>query len=305
MSDTEEKKIVSKEPVGKTEKDNNNNNNDTKEVTTGNTEKNQLKRTRSNETEEGEDNETKKVKLTETEPESTKEEDKKVEKSKFVFGSTTKFGTGFKIAEKSNTTSKDSSDDASEKPKPTAFGSGFSFGSGFGVLKKDVDTEKSSTTTEEKKKSGEDKDKESSDKSNNEVITENGDKIRLHKQDVKSGEELEETVFQVNAKLYKLINMKEGWKERGTGVIKVNKDSKSDKSRVIMRTRTVLKVILNLPIVKGITLMKGFPGSLQSEKFIRIIGIDENNKPVTYALKTGKEETSEELYKSINDLIPK
>jgi len=37
----------------------------------------------------------------------------------------------------------------------------------------------------------------------------------LHKQDVKSGEELEETLIQANAKLYQLVDMKTGWKERG------------------------------------------------------------------------------------------
>ncbi|SMN18329.1 similar to Saccharomyces cerevisiae YIL063C YRB2 Protein of unknown function involved in nuclear processes of the Ran-GTPase cycle [Maudiozyma saulgeensis] len=276
-----------------------------------------LKRTRS--TDEN-DTGSKKVKL----DNETKEEPEKIskdEKPKFVFGSTTKFGSGFTVAsEKKNDTKNndnnksDSSSGSSttsskntETPKPMAFGSGFSFGSGFGVLKNENESETKNIEKDNTEESGskDSEEKLSTDTKNNEVVTENDEKIQLHKQEVKSGEELEETLFQANAKLYQLVDMKIGWKERGTGVIKVNKDSKNDKCRIIMRTRTILKVILNLPLVKGVTLMKGFPGSLQSEKFIRIIGIDENNKPLTYALKTGKEETTEDLYKIINDSIPK
>lgn len=238
--------------------------------------------------------ETKKIKLNNEDEE---------EKPKFVFGSTTKFGAGFNLTEQK----KDSEIDASPN-KPMTFGSGFSFGSGFGVLKKTTEEDKDNETKieDETKEDSQNIDKkENTEDSKNEVITENGEKIQLRKQDVKSGEELEETIYQANAKLYQLIDFKTGWKERGVGVAKLNKDRKSEKARIIMRTRTVLKVILNLSLVKGITVQKGFPGSLQSEKFLRIIGIDENNRPVTFALKTGKEETTEELYKQIDSLISK
>ncbi|CAB4252245.1 similar to Saccharomyces cerevisiae YIL063C YRB2 Protein of unknown function involved in nuclear processes of the Ran-GTPase cycle [Maudiozyma barnettii] len=277
-------------------------------------EKTPLKRTRSND-ENNTDN--KRVKSDNATKDETKEVEQipNEEKAKFVFGSTTKFGSGFNVAteiKKDNSKDSKSSNDNNnkndtDKPKVMAFGSGFSFGSGFGVLKTDNESE---TKNSEKDKKEETSSKDSEDNSQDDskkdqVNTENDEKVQLHKQDVKSGEELEETLIQANAKLYQLVDMKTGWKERGTGVIKVNKDSKNDKYRIIMRTRTILKVILNLPLVKGVTLMKGFPGSLQSEKFIRIIGIGENNKPLTYALKTGNEETTEDLYKIINDSIPK
>ncbi|CAI4401176.1 CIC_collapsed_G0027630.mRNA.1.CDS.1 [Saccharomyces cerevisiae] len=130
--------------------------------------------------------------------------------------------------------------------------------------------------------------------------------LKLQKQEVKSGEESEECIYQVNAKLYQLSNIKEGWKERGVGIIKINK-SKDDveKTRIVMRSRGILKVILNIQLVKGFTVQKGFTGSLQSEKFIRLLAVDDNGDPAQYAIKTGKKETTDELYNIIVKSVPK
>ena len=67
-----------------------------------------------------------------------------------------------------------------------------------------------------------------------------------------------------------------------------------------MRSRGLLKVILNLPLVKGFSIKKGFPGSLNGEKFVRILAVDENKNPVQYALRTGKAEIADELYEKVN-----
>lgn len=128
--------------------------------------------------------------------------------------------------------------------------------------------------------------------------------VKLTKQEIKSGEESEESVFQTNAKLYQLTDIKEGWKERGIGILHLNKDKLSEKSRIIMRSRGLLKVILNLPLIKGFSIQKGFPGSLNGEKFVRILAVDENKQPVQYAIKTGKSETATELYDKVTELVP-
>ncbi|QLQ80591.1 hypothetical protein HG537_0D05920 [Torulaspora globosa] len=229
------------------------------------------------------------------------------DKPKHVFGSTTSFGAGFAAANRS-TVSK-----VKENPsgKPSAFGSGLSFGGGFTMLKKS--DEQASKATEEDETAGESKEQEQTpsaeSKKEQSAETESGlsssesSGFKLQKQEVKSGEESEEVVYQVNAKLYQLSDLKHGWKERGVGFIRVNKNKSTGKARLVMRSRGILKVILNLPLVKGFKIQRGFPGSLQGEKFIRITAVDDNNAPLQYAVKTGKAETVQELYDNIVKLV--
>lgn len=239
-----------------------------------------------------------------------KTEEKASEKPKHIFGSATSFGSGFAAAKKS-TGSNDSKDDNS-KPKPSAFGSGLSFGGGFTMLKK---TDEKTPKTAEREKNDiqvDSKEETPSSEDKRDQITESettagsseSNGFRLHKQEVISGEESEEVLYQVNAKLYQLTDLKLGWKERGVGFIKVNKNKTTDKARLVMRSRGILKVILNLPLVKGFKIQRGFPGSLQSEKFLRITAVDDNKAPLQYALKTGKEETARELYDHVVKLVP-
>lgn len=62
---------------------------------------------------------------------------------------------------------------------------------------------------------------------------------------VETGEENEETVFSANAVLFEFLDG--GWKERGKGELKVNVSSSGEKerSRLVMRTRGNLRLILN------------------------------------------------------------
>ena len=238
------------------------------------------------------------------------EDDKK--EDKFVFGAASKFGTGFGVAKKDTkdgdaTTSTESLPASDSKTKkPFAFGSGLSFGSGFNILKNKTENNSES----EKKATDVDKDKVHSGSEQlanaSEDTKDKPKPLKLQKQEVKSGEESEECISQVNAKLYQLSNIKEGWKERGVGIIKINK-SKDDveKTRIVMRSRGILKVILNIQLVKGFTVQKGFTGSLQSEKFIRLLAVDDNGDPAQYAIKTGKKETTDELYNIIVKSVPK
>lgn len=238
------------------------------------------------------------------------EDDKK--KDKFVFGAASKFGTGFGVAKKDTkdeeeaTTSTESLPASNNKTKkPFAFGSGLSFGSGFSILKNKTEnnseTEKKATDDKDKVHSGSEQLANASEEPNDKPKP-----LKLQKQEVKSGEESEECIYQINAKLYQLSNIKEGWKERGVGVIKVNKSKDDDeKTRIVMRSRGILKVILNIQLVKGFTVQKGFTGSLQSEKFIRLLAVDDNGDPAQYAIKTGKKETTDELYNIIVKSVPK
>ncbi|GMM38222.1 Yrb2 protein [Saccharomycopsis crataegensis] len=148
--------------------------------------------------------------------------------------------------------------------------------------------------------------------------------VNLEKKDVKSGEEEETAVFQCKAKLYmlNLDDLSTGWKERGVGMIHVNKlateSSKKVKTRIIMRTLTVLKVILNVSIAPGFEIFKGMDSSLHSEKFIRFNAIEtddnlnteaknglaKNQRLVQYAVRVGNAESATELYDTIKMCIP-
>lgn len=237
----------------------------------------------------------------------TKELENADQKPKFVFGSASSFGSGFKAAKTTNESGNINKEkgESDKSPKPFSFGSGLSFVSGFGVLKKAEDkTDESDEKEKKEPPNSEQKQEKNSGLDGAIAVPVDHNTVKLQKQEIKSGEESEETIYQVNAKLYQLSDLKDGWKERGVGTIRVNKNMNTQKVRLVMRSRGILKVILNLPLVKGFNIQRGFPGSLQSEKFIRMITVDDNKAPVQYAVKTGKEDTIQELYESIVKQVP-
>lgn len=128
---------------------------------------------------------------------------------------------------------------------------------------------------------------------------------------VETGEEAEESRFSCRAKLYvlNLTQSEQGWKERGVGTLHVNTKktegdaSETAKSRMVMRSDGLLRVVLNVPLLKNFEVMSGMKSSLQSEKFVRISAI-EDGKPVQYALRTNNTDTAKRLYKAIQDLVP-
>lgn len=191
--------------------------------------------------------------------------------------------------------------DTTKKPSTPVFGSGSSFGNAFqeAIKKKSIfdEIKKEEITKDEKV---------NSDSTDKDVYK----KVHLEKQDIKSGEENENTVLQIKAKLYhmELSKISEGWKERGFGMIKVNEFTTNPAdnytSRLIMRQNGNLKLILNLPIVKGFNALKGMPSSLTQDKFIRL-QVLEAGKPVQYAIKVGQAEDSQKLFDTIQKYIPK
>lgn len=145
--------------------------------------------------------------------------------------------------------------------------------------------------------------------------------VKLEKQVVSSGEEEETSIIQMKAKLYVLENIKTGWKERGVGILHVNKKNSSGdtnkdgksfntaSARIVMRTMNVLKLVLNVSIAKppAFEIFKGMESSLSSEKFIRFnnfeLGNDDKAKLVQYAVRVGTAEAAQELYNTIKQFI--
>ncbi|KAG7802964.1 hypothetical protein KL944_001856 [Ogataea haglerorum] len=230
------------------------------------------------------------------------DEKKEKPETKFAFGARTTFGqaSGFSMLSKKNVFGKqdgkdqDKTEEKQEAPK-SVFGSGSTFGNAFqhAVGKKSIFDEPQQSSAEAEDKEG--------------VSKEVYKKVHLEKQEVKSGEEEEETLFQVKAKLYHmdLTNVSEGWREKGVGILKVNRfiyPTKHYHARLVMRQDGILKLILNVPIVKGVEVFKGMASSLNSDKFIRV-QLVEDSKPVQYAFKIGMVENSSKLYNVIESLV--
>ena len=195
------------------------------------------------------------------------------------------------------------------KPAKSIFGSGSTFGNAFQAA---ISKESIFESIAEKSKSGSkesETDTGETKQSDENVKTDVYKTVHLEKQEVKSGEENEECIFQIKAKLYhmEIAGAASGWKERGFGVIKVNKFIKSPAenytSRIIMRQNGNFKLILNVPIVRGFKLLKGMPSSLAGDKFIRLQLI-ENGIPVQFAIKVGLPENAQKLYDAIDGQIP-
>jgi len=69
--------------------------------------------------------------------------------------------------------------------------------------------------------------------------------VNLEKVEVKTNEELEETILKMRAKLFKFDRDNREWKERGTGDVKLLKHKESKKIRLVMRRDKTHKVCAN------------------------------------------------------------
>lgn len=69
--------------------------------------------------------------------------------------------------------------------------------------------------------------------------------IRLTEVETKTGEEDEEALFTIRARLFRFSKETNEWKERGTGNVRILKHQKSEKIRLLMRREKTLKICLN------------------------------------------------------------
>lgn len=232
-------------------------------------------------------------------------EEKPAEKPKFVFGGGSSFSQGFKfnkdmIPSKTKKTEEKEAPKDEEKPKESAekstpvfgtFGSSTSFGQGFGLLK---EIQKKKETTDEEAPSESKSEDDTKDVEHKPVLK----KLET----VENGEENEDIVFNSNTKMYSLTSLKEGWKERGVGPIHLNYNKETDSYRLVIRQRLTFQVLLNLKIVKGIKIYKGFPGSSNSEKFVRMV-VTVDKQVVQYCMKLNSEEMTNKLFDKLETLV--
>lgn len=232
-------------------------------------------------------------------------EETPAEKPKFVFGGGSSFSQGFKfnkdmIPSKNKKTEEKETPKDQEKPKESTekstpvfgtFGSSTTFGQGFGLLK---EIQKKKETTDEEAPSESKSEDDTKDVENKPVLK----KLET----VENGEENEDIVFNSNTKMYSLTSLKEGWKERGVGPIHLNYNKETESYRLVIRQRLTFQVLLNLKIVKGIKIYKGFPGSSNSEKFVRMV-VTVDKQVVQYCMKLNSEEITNKLFDKLETLV--
>ncbi|GJN91575.1 hypothetical protein Rhopal_004598-T1 [Rhodotorula paludigena] len=113
-------------------------------------------------------------------------------------------------------------------------------------------------------------------------------------QETVTGEEEEELLHSVRAKLFA---MSEGqWAERGTGVLKLNETREKHGARLVMRADATHRLLLNAP------LFREFSISVFNEKYVRF-SVIEGDKPTSYMLRTGNPAGAENLVKAVQDKV--
>ncbi|KKK26484.1 hypothetical protein ARAM_000273 [Aspergillus rambellii] len=127
---------------------------------------------------------------------------------------------------------------------------------------------------------------------------------RFFERPTETGEEEEKTYFSCKAKLFQFSDKE--WKERGVGTFKVNvrvsngvEDKKA--ARMIMRADGVLRVMLNTPLFKGMTVGDA-SGKEPKSKQITLASL-ENGRTIPILLRTGSEDHAKELYHVLQDLL--
>ncbi|KAL1302181.1 hypothetical protein AAFC00_002612 [Neodothiora populina] len=135
---------------------------------------------------------------------------------------------------------------------------------------------------------------------------------RFYEQDIETGEENETTEYTCRAKLYNFVKTEDGtkkeWKERGLGVVRLNvanpgpeSGDTAPKARLVMRADGSHRVVLNTPVVKGVSF-----GTVQGEApvggYVYFMGsIDGSAKLELLQMKL-RPQFALELYERIADL---
>ncbi|XP_062172647.1 ran-binding protein 1 homolog a-like [Alnus glutinosa] len=80
--------------------------------------------------------------------------------------------------------------------------------------------------------------------------------VKLEEVAVSTGEENEETILELKAKLYRFDRDGNQWKERGAGTVKFLKHKDSNKVRLVMRQSKTLKICANHLVIATMTVQE-------------------------------------------------
>ncbi|TYJ53613.1 hypothetical protein B9479_005761 [Cryptococcus floricola] len=122
------------------------------------------------------------------------------------------------------------------------------------------------------------------------------EKVNMQEQDVTTGEEDEDTVFQVRAKLF--VNEK-GWKERGIGLLRVNvRRNDGGGARLVMRADGVLRLLLNSKLYKGLN------PTVEGKTVLMTLPNVGENRMAIICLRLSNAKSAEDLADHIHEHIP-
>ncbi|XP_011614533.1 ran-binding protein 3b isoform X1 [Takifugu rubripes] len=126
-------------------------------------------------------------------------------------------------------------------------------------------------------------------------------KCILEKVDVKTGEESESNVLQMQCKLYVFEKTTQSWIERGRGLLRLNDMASTDdgtlQSRLVMRTQGSLRLILNTKLWPQMQVDKA------SEKGVRITAMDTEDQGVKVFLISGSSKDIGQLAAALHHRI--
>ncbi|KAG8899673.1 hypothetical protein FRB99_006504 [Tulasnella sp. 403] len=118
-------------------------------------------------------------------------------------------------------------------------------------------------------------------------------KLKVEEIEVLTGEENEDTLHQVRAKLFHL-DAAGAFKERGLGLLKLNvRKSDGCGPRLVMRADAVHRLILNVGLFRGMVVTVG-----QDPKYVKLTSL-ENGKPSHYAIRVGNPKAAQDLHDRI------
>uniref|UniRef100_A0A8B9LCE7 Ran-binding protein 3-like n=1 Tax=Astyanax mexicanus TaxID=7994 RepID=A0A8B9LCE7_ASTMX len=128
-------------------------------------------------------------------------------------------------------------------------------------------------------------------------------KCLLEKVEVRTGEESESNVLQIQCKLFVFEKSSQSWVERGCGLLRLNDMSSTDvqngtlQSRLVMRTQGSLRLILNTKLWAQMQVDKA------SEKSIRITAMDTEDQGIKVFLISASSKDSGQLFAALHHRI--
>ncbi|XP_073771716.1 ran-binding protein 3a isoform X2 [Danio rerio] len=126
-------------------------------------------------------------------------------------------------------------------------------------------------------------------------------KCLLERVEVRTGEESESNVLQMQCKLFVFEMLSQSWVERGCGVLRLNDKTSTDdgtlQSRLVMRTQGSLRVILNTKLWPQMQVDKA------SEKSLRITAIDTEEQGVKVFLISSSSKDAAQLFAALHHRI--
>eukprot|EP00244_Chara_vulgaris_P005967 TRINITY_DN2289_c0_g1_i3.p1 TRINITY_DN2289_c0_g1~~TRINITY_DN2289_c0_g1_i3.p1 ORF type:complete len:246 (-),score=79.20 TRINITY_DN2289_c0_g1_i3:417-1118(-) len=118
--------------------------------------------------------------------------------------------------------------------------------------------------------------------------------VKLEEVAVSTGEEAENTLFDIKSKLYRFDKSRNEWKERGVGQVKLLEHKETKKIRLLMRQQRTLKICANHVVSPSIVLQE-HAGSDKSWVWHAIDFADGEQKDELFAMRFGSVESAEKF----------